>query len=504
MVLALKYRPKNFTQVVGQEPIIQTLMSALDKNKIANAYLFSGLRGSGKTSTARILSKSLQCIKGPTSTPCEECENCKMANENRHIDIIEMDGASNRKIDDIRDLIEHTNYSPSTGKFKIFIIDEVHMLTNEAFNALLKTLEEPPAYVKFILATTDPLKLPATILSRTQHFRFYKIPTNLIQSHIESLLSKENVTFESEALSLISRAGRGSMRDTLTLLEQAIVYSNGNVNLSKTVDMLGVVNPETIKTLFEYILKEDKASIKNLTLDLINYDIESILDEIITYLKDAIYNNSISILTIERFFKIVADTKMFIRYDLDNEFTLNLMFFKMVEAIKPQKIDDLIKEYEKSITSNTKEIETSIPQKSITKTPTNEEIFISLQQKIYDRDKDLGECFKNSVKFISYENSELKWESCPSDKCMEIFKKYFSSVIRFLVNETFGIGTKIVPIKCNQEKKTKETIENELKPMVLTKTETIVTEKSSEEKVIDKLQEVFGSEIKVSKYDTKN
>jgi len=492
MVLALKYRPKNFQEVVGQEAIVQTLTSALNKNKIANAYLFSGLRGSGKTSTARILSKALQCDKGPTSTPCEVCENCIMANQNRHMDIIEMDGASNRKIDDVRDLIEQANYSPSTGRYKIFIIDEVHMLTNEAFNALLKTLEEPPEYVKFILATTDPLKLPATILSRTQHFRFHKIPTHLIESHIQSVLSKENVTFESEALSLIARAGKGSMRDTMTLLEQAIVYSNSDINLSKVVDMLGVVNPQTIKELFSYILKDDKESIKTLTKTLINYDINSILDEIITYLKDAIYNNSISIVTIERFFKIVADTKMFIRYDLDSEFALNLMFFKMIEATKPQKIDDLIKEYEKSITSS-KPVAISTPtQTPPTPTPvSNETLFQTLQTKIYDRDRDLGECFRESVKFIKYENNALTWESCPSNECMELFKKYFSSVIRFLVNEIFGIGTKIIPIKCS-----KQTLEK--KPPI-EKPESQLIQKTPEEKIVNKLQEVFGSEIEVKK-----
>ena len=497
MVLALKYRPKNFQEVVGQEAIVQTLTSALNQNKIANAYLFSGLRGSGKTSTARIFSKALQCDKGPTPTPCGICENCLMANENRHIDIIEMDGASNRKIDDIRDLIEHTNYAPSIGRFKIFIIDEVHMLTNEAFNALLKTLEEPPPYVKFILATTDPLKLPATILSRTQHFRFYKIPTTLIESHIQNILSKENITFEPEALSLIARAGKGSMRDTMTLLEQAIIYSNGEITLSKAVNMLGVVNPQTIKEVFTLILKEDKNAIKNLTKELINYDINSILDEIITYLKDAIYSNSISIITIERFFKIVADTKMFIRYDLDSEFALNLMFFKMIEATKPQKIDDLIKEYEKAITipnANATPIPIQTPKTITPQIPSSEQLFQTLQAKIYDRDKDLGLCFKESVKFIQYEDNKLSWESCPNETCMNMFKQYFSSVIRFLVNEIFGIGTKIIPIKCKNITPQKQETESTIK-----KEESTITIQSPETKVINKLQEVFGSDIKVNK-----
>ena len=171
LALALKYRPQLFSDLVGQEAISQTLGMALDKNRIVHAYLFSGLRGSGKTSSARIFARALECEKGPISTPCGECDICKATLEGRNIDIIEMDAASNRSIDNIRDLIEQTKYAPAMARFKIFIIDEVHMLTKEAFNALLKTLEEPPQYVKFILATTDPLKLPATILSRTQHFR---------------------------------------------------------------------------------------------------------------------------------------------------------------------------------------------------------------------------------------------------------------------------------------------------------------------------------------------
>ena len=183
--LALKYRPKNFDELIGQEAVSKSLIHALDEGRISHAYLFSGLRGSGKTSSARIFSKALVCEKGPTSRPCEVCPQCVMANESRHMDIIEMDAASHRKIDDIRELIEQTKYAPAMARYKIFIIDEVHMLTKEAFNALLKTLEEPPSYVKFILATTDPLKLPTTVLSRTQHFRFKQISKYSIVKHLE-------------------------------------------------------------------------------------------------------------------------------------------------------------------------------------------------------------------------------------------------------------------------------------------------------------------------------
>lgn len=224
IALALKYRPTIFSDLVGQNAVSQTLSLALDSQHISHAYLFSGLRGSGKTSSARIFARALQCESGPTSTPCGTCASCVSALQNKHIDIIEMDAASSRGIDDIKRVIEQTKYRPSYGRYKIFIIDEVHMLSKEAFNALLKTLEEPPEFVKFILATTDPLKLPATILSRTQHFRFKQIPHRLIVEHITNILHKEGVSYEPQALEMIARSGSGSLRDTLTLLDQAIIF----------------------------------------------------------------------------------------------------------------------------------------------------------------------------------------------------------------------------------------------------------------------------------------
>jgi len=476
LVLALKYRPKRFEEIIGQDAIVRTLSNALDNNKLAHAYLFSGIRGSGKTTTARIFAKAMQCINGPTSTPCEECENCKMANSNSHIDIIEMDAASNRKIEDIREIIEHTKYKPSIGRFKIFIIDEVHMLTNEAFNALLKTLEEPPEYVKFILATTDPLKLPSTILSRVQHFRFNKIPDSVIETFLEKVLVNENVNFEIEALRLIVKHAKGSVRDSLTLLEQAIAYSNSNVTIDKVVEMLGILNPGVISQIFKYIFDGNKKEIIKIIKEIKNYDIESIIDEVILFLKEALFKSTLPLVSIQRFFNIINDSKELIKLNSDNEFVLSLMFFRMIEATKPIKIDDLIRNLENKIDPSEYKIESS------------KELFEKLQIEIEKRDLELGECFKNSLKFISFEKNILTWESCPSEKCKEMFRKYFSSVIRPLINEIFGIGTKIEVIRCEK----KEEIVKKSTP------HTNILDDTSN-RVIQKVREIFGSDVEITK-----
>ena len=483
MVLALKYRPKKFSEVVGQEATIKTLMSALDKKQLANAYLFSGLRGSGKTTSARIFAKALQCSKGESSTPCEECENCIMANENRHIDIIEMDGASNRKIEDIKEIIEHTRYKPTIGRYKIFIIDEAHMLTREAENALLKTLEEPPPYVKFILATTDPLKLPPTILSRTQHYRFTKIDEKLIKNHLEYILAKENVTFEEKAVELLSKSGNGSLRDTITLLEQAIAYSKGDLRLDVVVEMLGVVNPEIIDKLFKLVLNSQKTEIKQLVKEISNYDIDSILDEIMSYLKEALFTNRFSLVTIERFFKIVTDIKELIKINVDNEFVLTLMLFKMIEATKPHKIDEMIKELQKEITINPTPSSISIPQ-PLQNPQSSKNLFEKLKQELLDRDENIYKCF-NNVKFISFENNSLVWESCVDEDCKKLLRKYWGSVIKLVIDEVFGIGVKVVPQPCkNQQSLSTPQPKKE-----------VVVEENHQQKIINKAREIFGDEI---------
>jgi len=351
LALARKYRPATFDDLIGQEAVSQTLSLALDGNRLSHAYLFSGLRGSGKTSTARIFAKALLCEEGATSHPCGVCTHCTMATDNSHMDIIEMDAASNRGIDDIKDLIEHTKYKPSSARYKIFIIDEVHMLTNQAFNALLKTLEEPPDFVKFILATTDPLKLPATILSRTQHFRFKKIPQNLVLKHLEHILNLENIGYETEALDIIARSGAGSLRDSLTLTDQAIVYSKNFVDIGTVTGMLGIIEPSHLEALLNDIIAKDTAKLLGFIKMAADYEAEMILDELTLYLKELLLgaNGKLNPMIIERFFRVIAESKTLLSLGSDGDFVLSLALFKMMESLQIKDIDTMIRGLENEL-----------------------------------------------------------------------------------------------------------------------------------------------------------
>lgn len=332
--LALKYRPKSFYELIGQEAIKENLIHALDSGRLGHAYLFSGLRGSGKTSSARIFAKDLLCERGVGSHACESCASCISANEGRHMDIIEMDAASHRKIEDIRDLIEQTRYAPVSGRFKIFIIDEAHMLTKEASNAFLKTLEEPPAYIKFILATTDPLKLPATILSRTQHFRFKAISHELIVKHLEDILIKEQISFESDALKIIARSGSGSLRDTLTLLDQAIIFCGGAISTHGVTDMLGLLDPRRIDEILSTAQKGSHEELCALIKSLEDSDAEMIINELIASLKERFLEprHEFSLLIFERFFKILSEAKNMLGSGADPAFVLYIALFSMRNA----------------------------------------------------------------------------------------------------------------------------------------------------------------------------
>ncbi len=459
-VLALKYRPSSFDKLIGQDSITQTLTLALEQDRLSHAYLFSGLRGSGKTSTARIFAKALVCEKGPTPSPCETCEHCKNANESRHIDIIEMDAASSRKIDDIRDLIEQTKYRPSSARFKIFIIDEVHMLTKEAFNALLKTLEEPPSYVKFILATTDPLKLPATILSRTQHFRFKQIASRDITHHLSHILNLEDVNYEVEALDMLSRAGNGSLRDTLTLLDQAIIFSKGYITPEVIASMLGLLDPKKIEMIFDTILKGDRQGLVEIVKELQSYECEVVIDELIAYLKESFFKSDVrfSTLLCERFFRILSESKNLLFLNADNSFVLSLLFFKMLEATNIKTVEEMISslEQEKFRVPEQKQIkqpqqpkatkpqqpDTSKPQQALHVEAQGAELFSKLISKLEDRSFELTKCFKEYIEFDSYENGTLSWRSSADEEHKKVLKHGYP-IIRQFVQEIFGIDTKI-------------------------------------------------------------
>lgn len=241
-VLARKWRPKNFAQLAGQEHVVQALSNALSQNRLHHAYLFTGTRGVGKTTIARIFAKSLNCLTGITATPCGECSACKEIDSGRFVDLIELDAASNTQVDSMRELLESALYAPTSARFKVYIIDEVHMLSKSAFNAMLKTLEEPPAHVKFILATTDPQKIPVTVLSRCLQFNLKQLPPALIAGRLQYVLEQEQIAFDVAAVNLVARAASGSMRDALSLMDQAIAFSAGSVAEDVVRNMLGAID----------------------------------------------------------------------------------------------------------------------------------------------------------------------------------------------------------------------------------------------------------------------
>ncbi|KHL81519.1 DNA polymerase III subunits gamma and tau [Helicobacter pylori] len=540
-VLALKYRPKHFSELVGQESVAKTLSLALDNQRLANAYLFSGLRGSGKTSSSRIFARALMCETGPKAVPCDTCIQCQSALNNHHIDIIEMDGASNRGIDDVRNLIEQTRYKPSFGRYKIFIIDEVHMFTTEAFNALLKTLEEPPSHVKFLLATTDALKLPATILSRTQHFRFKKIPENSVISHLKTILEKEQVSYESSALEKLAHSGQGSLRDTITLLEQAINYCDNAITESKVAEMLGAIDRSVLEDFFQSLINQDEARLKERYAILENYETESVLEEMMLFLKAKLLSpDTYSILLIERFFKIIMSSLSLLKEGANASFVLLLLKMKFKEALKLKALDDAILELEQTPFNQSPSINYNAPKqepKSIerieqaeriertekrekletrenTETPQTpmlsakdrifHNLFKQVQTLVYERNYELGAVFEKNIRFIDFDSQTktLTWESLATDKDKELLRERFK-IVKSIVDGVFGKGENIkIALKNHSENKstreeTKEVKISSLREKILPKptTETTAEMKENETKEAVK-KEIKEKEIK--------
>lgn len=267
LVLARKWRPAGFTDLVGQEPISRILSNAISMGRIAHAYVFSGPKGVGKTSSARILAKALNCEKGPTSSPCGVCTSCKGITDGSSVDVMEIDGASNNSVEDIRDLRERVKYAPAGGKYKVYIIDEAHMLSGSAFNALLKTLEEPPSHVVFVLATTASEKIPATVLSRCQHLPFRKIPSQKIKEKLRLISGSEGIKISDTALDIIARASEGSMRDSLTILDQISAFSS-EIKDSEVTDLLGIADFRALSELSAAIISGDRKKILSVIAEL--------------------------------------------------------------------------------------------------------------------------------------------------------------------------------------------------------------------------------------------
>jgi len=260
-VLARKWRPRNFSSLVGQEHVVRALRHALEQKRLHHAYLFTGTRGVGKTTLARILAKCLNCETGITAEPCGRCSACQEIDGGRFVDLLEVDAATNTRVDEMRQLLDTAQYAPTRGRFKVYVIDEVHMLSNSAFNAMLKTLEEPPEHLKFILATTDPQKIPVTVLSRCLQFNLKQMPAAAIAGHLQRLLEAEKIPCEFAALPLIARAAAGSMRDALSLLDQAIAHGAGSIAVDNVQDMLGAVDASHLLRLLEAVAARDGAQL---------------------------------------------------------------------------------------------------------------------------------------------------------------------------------------------------------------------------------------------------
>ncbi|MCQ2858377.1 DNA polymerase III subunit gamma/tau [Helicobacter pylori] len=535
-VLALKYRPKHFSELVGQESVAKTLSLALNNQRLANAYLFSGLRGSGKTSSSRIFARALMCEEGPKAVPCDTCIQCQSALNNHHIDIIEMDGASNRGIDDVRNLIEQTRYKPSFGRYKIFIIDEVHMFTTEAFNALLKTLEEPPSHVKFLLATTDALKLPATILSRTQHFRFKKIPENSVISHLKTILEKEQVSYESSALEKLAHSGQGSLRDTITLLEQAINYCDNAITESKVAEMLGAIDRSVLEDFFQSLINQDEARLQERYAILENYETESVLEEMMLFLKAKLLSpDSYSILLIERFFKIIMSSLSLLKEGANASFVLLLLKMKFKEALKLKALDDAIVELEQTPFNQSPSISYNAPKQEFKGTEKIEQaeriegtekreklekrenaetpqtpmlsakdrifhnLFKQVQTLVYERNYELGAVFEKNIRFIDFDSQTktLTWESLATNKDKELLRERFK-IVKSIVDGVFGKGENIkIALKNHLENKSAREETKEVKDFKISSLkEKILPQPTTETTAETKEKEVQKNEIK--------
>jgi len=371
LVLARKYRPMFFEDVVGQQHVTRTLQNAIQQDRIANAYLFSGPRGVGKTTVARLLAKALNCEQGPTTRPCNQCSSCIDINESRSLDVFEIDGASNRGIDEVRNLREGLRYSPNPGKHRIYIIDEVHMLTNEAFNALLKTLEEPPERVLFVFATTEPHKVPATILSRCQRFDFKRITNKKIIEQLSDICSKEDVSIDAESLRLIATKADGGMRDAESLLDQVIAFSGKDIKAKDVETLLGIINQELFFQVTDLIKKGDVQGGLNLANQVFveGYDFSEFLTGLAEHFRNFLVarttgatdelevseenakrymeeREDFEVEDLLRLIKIASDTDNLVRRSSNARVHLEVALVKMIKLSKSVQLSQLLEKFD--------------------------------------------------------------------------------------------------------------------------------------------------------------
>lgn len=343
LALYREFRPKNFDEVIGQNHIVETLRHQIENDTISHAYLFCGTRGTGKTSCAKIFAKAVNCLHPKNGSPCGECEVCKAIDNNVNFDIMEIDAASNNRVDEIRDLREKVNYLPSVGKYKVYIIDEVHMLTDSAFNALLKTLEEPPSHIIFILATTEPEKLPATILSRCMRFDFKLVTIDELAKQLEIVFNQTNTKYDTRALKLIAKAGNGSVRDTLSVAEMCKSFSNNNITYESVEQCLGLT---------------DDSTLFHITSSIVNHDGGSILTEI-NKLYSLGKNMTTLLSDLCEFFKNVLTTKLAVNYDLKVPQNIQENYLEIANHCNEKTLLDIVK----SLSDNLSQIKHSINDK---------------------------------------------------------------------------------------------------------------------------------------------
>ena len=447
LALYRKYRSKTFEEIVGQEPIVKTLKNALLQNKVAHAYLFSGPRGTGKTSIARLFAKALNCEQG-LGHQCNVCENCKAMNNNSHPDVIEIDAASNNSVDDARSLIEKVRYSPMLGKYKVYIIDEVHMMSSSAFNALLKTLEEPPSYVVFILCTTEPHKVLPTIVSRCQHYEFKKIDDKDLIKLIKKVLLNEGVSASDEAIHLITELANGGARDALSLLDQIIAYSDKKIEVSDIEQIFGLTSISDKITLLKFISKGDTLNVLNKFNQFIskNVDVERLVSELLVILKDILIyqkTKNIDLLVSLNEISVKELSDIFLNMELNNlislfmdcqkefKITNNPTFTFEIYLLKSLEVFNSVNEIEIS-TNSDKNIEFVPP-----KEPENKKINPSIEELNKTKKEEnlivpqetLIQNSKEETKEIDIFNPALEIENEEKEK-LENIKKVFKTSIK--------------------------------------------------------------------------